>query len=145
MGEIKRASRESRRKSELAQANWKQKWRRALADGAPLTSTCPAWLRPVDGAFEPIPEAAAAVAQVFKLRLEGLGKTRIARTMNSNGGWRPPSGGWKESYIHQLLRDRHVLGEHQPKTAAPAAEDDDRKGQRVPVGEPILDYYPHNL
>ena len=46
----------------------------------------------------------------------------------------PGSKGWQMSYVSKILTNRAVVGEYQPHTKT--------GGRRVPVGEPISDYFP---
>jgi Recombinase len=45
-----------------------------------------------------------------------------------------PSPKWDQSTIHNMLRNRATIGEHQPKRI--------RNGKRVPDGNPIPGFYP---
>lgn len=75
-------------------------------------------------------------------RLEGKGVTAIAKELNETPGiWKPDKKdrrkktvGWRESYIQKILRNREVIGEYQPHKVV--------DGKRVPVGDPIPDYFP---
>jgi DNA invertase Pin-like site-specific DNA recombinase len=132
---IERAHAESKRKSDLASANWRQKRKLALEENKVLTLRAPAWLRlNGDGGFHLIPEAAEAVRLIFKLKLEGLGKFAIEKKLNQSAPWRPKNG-WRSSFIEKILRTRAVLGEFQPHRL-------DKDGKRVPDGDAIPGYFP---
>jgi hypothetical protein len=145
---IDRANGESQRKHDLAQATWKQKRAIASADQM-LTARAPAWLkiivhkvndRVVGRDVSVIPEAAETVKLIFKLKLEGFGKGSIEKKLNQSAPWTPPKnkkgngGTWRASFIEKILRSRAIIGEFQPHTIV--------DGQRTPVGEPIVDYFP---
>ena len=138
--EIKRAHRESERKSKLQQAAWNHKREQANENGSILTARAPAWLAVRDRHFEVIPKAAEAVRMIFKLKLSGMGKGSIVRTLNAEAPWTPPksckrtSEGWRESYVAKILSNRGVLGEYQPCKGRGAA--------RKPEGDLIPNYYP---
>ena len=83
------------------------------------------------------------------MKLEGVGSESIAKRLNrdeldkqhqSLPFWLPKPkrkysvGGWRNSYINKILRNRAVLGEYQPYTKI--------DGKRQPVGEPVKDYFP---
>ena len=134
IGQVARAHDESKRKSSLGIASWDEKRRRALEDGRPLTKRVPKWLVCEGGVIKAIPEAAKAIRMIFKLKLKGYGKGRIAKTLNAEAPWPSPSGTWRDSYISKILATPAVIGVFQPHTG---------KGKnREPAGEPIPGYYP---
>jgi DNA invertase Pin-like site-specific DNA recombinase len=137
---LDQAHKASARKSRLVAAA-KAAGRKRAREGGVFTANCPRWLRlGAAGKFEVIPEGAAAVARLFDLYLSGLGPGAIARQMNREGGWSPPSSGkrvttgWRLSYVRKVLDSRTVIGEYQPHKLV--------NGRRVPDGEPIANYYP---
>lgn len=139
-----RAYSESKFKSERVGDAWRIK-RDKLARGEDIkkSAQCPAWLE-LDRAtneFVEIPERVALVRRIFDLTDAGVGKERIAAMLNDEGiaTWgRGKRAGvkWHASYIQKVTQSPTVLGEYQPC----------RKGRadatRVPVGEPIANYYP---
>jgi DNA invertase Pin-like site-specific DNA recombinase len=145
MGEIRRANEESKRKSYLVGNAWKQKKRLATEQGVYMTRKIPHWLVLSDDkkTCTPIPEAAKTIKLIYKMRLAGKGKDIITKELNLLGDkiWRPrkspnnPTGKWNTTYVNDILRTRHVLGEFQPMKRI-------AKGLREPDGEPIKDYYP---
>lgn len=132
---------ESKKKADRISASWENK-RKLARDGKVLSKNAPAWLRVKDGKFEVIPEAAETVRWIFQLKLDGFGKRSIERKLNgSPSTWVPErrskrqrTGGWRHSYIEKIIRSRTVLGELQLFRKV--------DGKRVPVGDPIPDYYP---
>ncbi len=133
-----RASEESRRKSDLVGKSWENK--RKQIGTRKMTGRAPAWLKLSKDKtqFEPVADSVAVVKKLFKLALSGHGITSILKTLQN--GKVPPIGNqgnsttWHRSYIVKILRSRAVLGEFQPCTM--------NNGKRVPVGEPIADYFP---
>src|SRR5207253_242472 len=96
----------------------------------------PAWVRVVDGRFELVEPAAAAVRRIFRLAREGLGITAIKRRLVEEKV--PPfgtSGEWCRASVAAIVRSRRVVGEYQP-----------RKGSTMktarPDGPPIANYFP---
>lgn len=140
IGQILRAHGESKRKSELGKANWKQKRKLAFENGTILTGRCPVWLTVKDKKFEVIREAEETIEMIFDLKLKGVGKQTIAKRLNKEAIWTPPKNkrsngsGWRESYIQKILQNRAAIGEYQPHRIV--------NGKREPVGEPITNYYP---
>jgi DNA invertase Pin-like site-specific DNA recombinase len=109
---------------------------KARATGLAVTAKVPAWLKAEVGRKAvAIPEHAKTVARIFELAAVGLGAKRITRTLEEEK--RRPFGRnteWSPEYVQKILRSRAVLGEYQPHKLAGK--------RRVPVGEPIPDYYP---
>lgn len=145
---------ESANKSRVSSRNWTQK-RKAAAD-KPLTAQCPAWLKmKADrSGFEIIVAKANWVRKAFALAIDGMGSNKIAQRLDkltegkSIVQRKRHSGStkWEPSYIHQLMRDRAVLGEYQPHRKV---EKQVKEGTRTvirmrnePTGEPVRGYYP---
>jgi hypothetical protein len=98
---------------------------------------CPGWLDLSEDRTSFIfkPERAEIVRRIFEASISGLGGYTIAKQLNAKKV--PPFGPspkWDQSTIHNLLRNRATIGEHQPKRYW------NRKG--FPVGDPIPNYYP---
>jgi len=135
---------ENQRKIKRQREKWEAK--RSNGTNAPLTATCPNWIKPiiafdergnkVTKGFELIPAYAAIVKRIFDLSLKGLGNTAIVKHFNANGV-KPigDSDGWHQSVVDRILKNRAVLGEFQPHEYK-------EKRKRVPIGEPIPNYYP---
>src|ERR1700681_2249011 len=100
-------------------------------------SACPGWLRLSEDrtSFIFMPDRADIVRTMFELSIAGLGGYTIAKQLNAKKvpafG---PSPKWDQSTIHNMLRNRATIGEHQPKRI--------RNGKRVPEGDPIPGFYP---
>jgi DNA invertase Pin-like site-specific DNA recombinase len=143
---VERAHAESKRKSDLSQANWKHKRKIASKDQM-LTSLLPAWFkvtptkvndRVVGREVSVIPEAKGTIVRIFKMKLDGLGRRAIVKRLNQSASWTPKgpqrkSSGWPAPYVQKILSNRAVLGEFQPHRM--------QDGRRVPEGEPIAKYY----
>jgi len=135
-----RANEESSIKGDRVARKWAEKQKSAAADGVKITKMCPKWLKLSDGKFVKIPDRVKVVQRIFKLALSGMGQTAICRRLTDDGAEPFPtmkgkaSKAWHSSYICRILSGRQVLGEYQPHTSV--------NGKRVPVGEPIADYYP---
>jgi DNA invertase Pin-like site-specific DNA recombinase len=126
---LERAAEESERKAGRLAAAWGQK-KRLAREGTIMTHRLPAWIEEVDGELCLIPEAAAAVRQVFQLAAAGYGVPAIIRKLTEDGV--PPigrTGRWTRSYIAILLKDGRVRGLYQPKRGK------DKDGEAI-------DYYP---
>lgn len=138
---IQRAQDESKQKSRRIRESRKSGRKAAREEGKILTSRAPAWLRVEGDKFVAIPEAAKMIRLIFDLKLKGLSIAAIERRLNDVGGWTPPqqrksqrTGGWRDSYIKKILRNRAAIGEFQPFEKV--------NGKRQPVGEPIEGYFP---
>ncbi|HDR17013.1 MAG TPA: recombinase family protein [Desulfobacteraceae bacterium] len=136
-----RAHEESATKAKRLSSAWKEK--RARIHEQPMTAKTPGWicLSKDRAKFELIPEVAAAVKAIFRMKAGGKSTHMIERELNDNPKlWKPPqdgrnkAGGWRKSYIEKILRNRSVIGEFQPHMLI------ERK--RQPIGEPIKDYFP---
>ena len=133
------ANEESEKKATRLAAAWSAK-RARLERGETevLTRRAPGWLT-VEGSpprFVVIPERAAVVQRIFEETVAGAGKHLIARRLNLDNV--PVFGradGWHASYVQKILNSSAVLGEFQPGMKP-------RGEARIPVGEPIPDYYP---
>lgn len=132
---LSRAHEESETKSKRLKSAWEQK--RKNIRTKPLTAKAPAWLSldKKTGRFKKLPKRCQLVERAFTLYLEGYGADRIARIFNTEG---IPAfqgkNGFHKSYIQKILNNYAVIGTFQPYIR------DGRK--RVPIGEPIPDYYP---
>jgi len=103
-----------------------------------LTS-CPSWLKISDDrlSFVYVPERAEIVRKIFDLSIAGLGSYTIAKQLTRQGVVPfTPSNRWEHTTIDNMLRNRAVLGEFQPKSFVGGND----KG--VPIGDPVSDYYP---
>jgi hypothetical protein len=109
---------------------------RARETGLAVTARVPAWLKAEVGKKAvAIPEHGKTVQRIFELAGIGLGAKKIVRQLAEEK--RKPFGkntAWSPEYVQKILRNRAVLGEYQPHKLAGE--------KRVPVGEPIPDYYP---
>jgi DNA invertase Pin-like site-specific DNA recombinase len=141
---LQRAWDESQQKSKRLKAARNSERAKARTENRTLSRMVPLWIKVTpEGERIVIPEAAKAIRQLFKLKLQGMGAERIARKLNQGDGWKPPkqqnrqSGGWRQSYVKKILSYRAVLGEHQPHLIVGG-----RNGKRIPDGDPIPNYYP---
>ena len=95
--------------------------------------------------FEIIPERAQVINLIFDMKLEGKGSKRTARELNQSNLWKPPGRNgrppsWRENSIDNILHNnRSVIDEFQQQKFIKTK---DGKRERIPVGDPILDYYP---
>jgi DNA invertase Pin-like site-specific DNA recombinase len=146
------AAEESRKKSVRIKDD-RQAKRAAARDGrTPFGKAHPVWLRLVGqekdsrgrvvkaGRFEIDDEKAALVRRMFEMAAEGYGVGRIARILNVECPAGMTGKGWRPSYIRTVLRNRAVLGEHQPHTGVSSRKG--KKSTREKSGEPIPNFYP---
>jgi DNA invertase Pin-like site-specific DNA recombinase len=133
-----RAHEESMVKSMRSREAWKQRRRRARAEGSPHKGKYPAWLVLTTAGYKADPARERTVKTVFALAREGLGAGRIAAWLNARPKEHPPMGNcgkWIEAYVRLILRSRSALGEYQPRRR-------DQGGRVVADGSPVQGYYP---
>jgi len=141
---------ESFRKSMHLKSVWHNKREALLTDplnAKKMTSRCPSWLYldKSKNEYIPIPERIETVKLIYKLYIEGLGKTAIAKYLNVKGV--EPFGDsvnsarkakmWRESSINKIISEKYgrsTLGELQPYCMV--------DGKRSPTGDTIKGYYP---
>jgi len=118
-----------------------QVWDQRRLKGKRVDGLKPAWIDIENGAYVVNDKRRDILIRIFTETANGIGTDKIARRLNVDNidswgaqrrdGSRPK---WGSSYIQNLLKGRAVLGEHQHHK---------REGnRRVPVGDPIPDYYP---
>ncbi len=130
---MSRAHEESAMKSQRISQAWSQK-RKNVGERI-LTKNIPNWLEIKNGKIVAIPERKKLIRRMFDMKVGGQGALSISRTLNKEGvpTWGRASK-WNSSYIRKTLPNRAVLGEFQPGKRI--------DNKRVPVGPPIIDYYP---
>jgi Recombinase len=117
-----------------------------LAKSGKLTAA-PGWLALSQDrrSFVFLSDRAEVVKQIFEMSAAGVGGYTIANQLNANGiPAFSPASKWDQSTIHNMLSNRAVVGEFQPKKYMTAKDSSrgvrDRKG--TPAGDPIKNYYP---
>ncbi len=130
------AHEQSKEKSRRVGSVWAAK-RQNARSGQPMFRKCPAWLEwsIEKSGFIARQDAIPAVEYIFARTIEGCGQRQLVSELNAQFPPLGSSGKWNSSYVQKVLSDRAVLGEFQPHSF-------NAKGERVPVGEPIRDYYP---
>jgi DNA invertase Pin-like site-specific DNA recombinase len=126
---------ESRRKSDRVGNAWKNK--RDNAKFKKLTARCPAWLKLADDRshFTLIPDKAEIVRRIFDECVSGIGAYATVRRLNDDkipslARGRP----WQKSSLDKILTNEAAIGLFQPHKKS--------NGRSVPVGDPIVDYFP---
>jgi len=131
---LQRAYEESQRKSRLITTAREQERKAARDEKKILTRRCPAWLTVTpEGRFAEIKEATATIRMMFNSRFKGIGFGTIEAKLNESSAWQRPNG-WRTSYIKKIITNPAVIGIYQPHSRT--------SGERVPIGDPIPDYYP---
>lgn len=157
-----RAYDESKSKSDRLRKVWGKKKAQTIQGLAVriVTSECPRWLVPTEDktGFVVLDDKVESVKRVFQMRIAGHGISHIVSTANAEH-WPAPGkqpvqqadesdedfdkrkhlNTWHTSLVGRLLKNRALLGEYQPHINDP---DPKRPHNRIPVGEPIKDYYP---
>jgi DNA invertase Pin-like site-specific DNA recombinase len=126
--ELIRGNRESARKSQLVGDAKARKKQTLIAGGdrsKPYTRQTPAWLRWNDESklYEPLPERAAIVLEIFERADAGDGIDRIAKDLNSRavdtwGGRRGQrkADHWRGSYMRKIMMSPAPIGSFIPHT-----------------------------
>ncbi|MCJ2117003.1 recombinase family protein [Methylobacterium sp. J-001] len=138
---LSRAHEESVMKSFRLRETWERK--RGKASTERLTDRVPAWLTVIDGKIGPNGRRPDVVREIFGYLADGWGRDRIAALLNRRGEEPWGHGArWHGGTVQKLTDSRAVIGEFQPHRLIYV----ERKGamvpRRVPVGDPIADYYP---
>jgi len=131
---MSRAHEESAMKSKRSAASWENRRKLAVETKRPVSGQCPHWLNLSDDrmSFEVIEEYAEIIRLIFKQSIAGVGRRKIAASLNAKGvkPFGPRASKWHTSYVAKLLSSRSIIGEYQPT----------KGGQ--PDGPVITGYYP---
>jgi DNA invertase Pin-like site-specific DNA recombinase len=137
-----RANEESEAKRDRISRVWANK--RVNAKSRPITSICPAWLKPTRDKklpFEIIEERAAIVRSIFEDSARGIGNYVIVKRLNENrvqpfgSRKKQGNGGWHTGSINRIPSSRATIGEFQPHRKPV-------NNERIPDGDSIKDYFP---
>ncbi|WP_430912743.1 recombinase family protein [Methylobacterium sp. sgz302541] len=141
---LMRAHEESRIKSERLQATWTQK--RAKIATRKLTARVPGWLRKDGDGFVEVKKRVEVVRRIMQLLADGFGRDFIARVLNADPDpeKRPWGHGtqWHGGTVQKITDNRALIGEFQPHKLVFERVNGVRVSTRIPVGDPIPDYFP---
>ncbi|BAQ45830.1 recombinase family protein [Methylobacterium aquaticum] len=141
---LMRAHEESRMKSKRLSATWEEKRRKVGA--TKLTGRCPGWLTLVGNEFELNEKRVAVVNEIMGYLADGWGRDRIAQRLNNDPDPDKRCWGhgrsWHGGTVQKLTDNRALIGEFQPHKLVFEERAGKLVGKRVPVGDPIPDYYP---
>ncbi len=138
---LMRAHEESLMKSKRLKETWAEK--RKNIGTRRLTARVPGWLHEVNGVLEVHPKRGRIVEQIMGLLADGWGRDRIARHLNANNVACWGHGrSWHGGTVQKITDNRALLGEFQPHKLEHSERAGVRVAKRVPVGDPIPDYYP---
>ena len=141
---------ESLKKSSRLKSSWVG--RRAIADRAPITGNCPAWLQPVYElvrnkkvlvSFDVIEEKADIVRDIYRMAAEGVSVEGMCKLYNEKGTLTlTGSKNWYRQQINRVLSAKSVIGILEPMVTEYERDDEDvQKRKRIPLPE-VADYYP---
>ncbi len=146
-----RANEESAIKSIRVKDVWNRRRTEARKSGKLIFGRVPAWLKVENGKLKVIPERAAIVREIFRLSIDGYGTFAIAQKINakhqnfSGRVIRDKTTGkprkithFSNATLHDMLTNRAVLGEFQPRELKRVHG----KNTFINSGDPIKDYYP---
>lgn len=132
IGQLARGHGESKRKSDMIGAWWRERITSVRERGEFIITHLPHWIKVKDGKPFIPSDCQRALTRLFELAAAGHGGHLLIKRLRAE---KVPafgkSGDWKHAYIVKLLRDRRVLGEYQPRT---------KNGK--PDGAPIPNYFP---
>lgn len=144
MMSLMRAHEESSVKSKRLKATWEEKRRKA--HDRKLTARAPAWLDLVDDVFVRNEKRVTVVNEIMGYLADGWGRDRIARKLNADPDPDKRCWGhgrsWHGGTIQKLTDNRALIGEFQPHKLLHVERRGMLVAKRVPVGDPIPDYYP---
>lgn len=142
------ANEESKKRSERIGEYWDEQRKKAREGNAILSPQLPAWcyLDVKTNTIKVDEKKAEPVRYIFKRTIEGVGQKLLCKEMNEryrpitkprkntkNNQYSKPR--WNTSYLCDLLNNRQVIGELQPRKR-------NSKGKYVAYGKPIENYYP---
>lgn len=111
IGAITLGHQESLQKGHRVGSAWEQKRKAAKETKRKLTSKAPAWLKSVEGGFQPIPARVKIVRDIFESFAGGESQNSIVRRINQA---KLPVWGrgqrWNRTYINKILASEAVVG-----------------------------------
>lgn len=130
---MQRANEESEIKSKRISAVWEAK--RRDPKNTKKTRKCPTWLNVTEDSMGfIINDRVEVVRKAFELSSLGLGNLKVAKQLNLLNYKTDRGRDWSPANVSQLLKNRMVLGEYQPRKR--------QDNKNVSVGDCIADYYP---
>ena len=139
---MSRAHEESLRKVQTLRGGWVRK----RADRTrKLTRKCPTWLTVSEDGTDFIVDwhRVGVIERMLRELAAGIGRDKIARRLNVEGE-KPWGHGreWHGGTVTKFTDNGALIGRFQPCTVERKIVDGVRRERRIPVGEPIEDYYP---
>lgn len=146
---MSRAHEESATKARRLREAWIEK--RKLIHEEKVTARAPHWLilSKDRKRFSPDPKRVPVVERIFREYIDGIGQGTIAARLNKDkipsfgkAKNQDTSDGWHGGTVSKIIPNRAVTGWYQPHRIEKVEVNGVRKKVRVPVGDPIPDYYP---
>lgn len=106
---IERAYGESERKSRMASKSWKNRHVKALEQGVALKTNHPRWIKIVGDTYEVLEEQTNIITKIFEMYLEGHSVSVLLDYLHENNILNN-SKRWTRTSLHQILRDRRLIG-----------------------------------
>lgn len=119
---IERAYGEADRKSRMATKSWKNRHTITIEQGIALKTNHPRWLKIVGDHYEILAEQQVVFKHIFEKFLEGYGISVLLDYLNDNG-IRNVNRRWTRTSLHQILRDRRLIGYNKDLLIYPQAID----------------------
>lgn len=114
-----RAHEESATKASRAADKWQSVFKKARENGTPVGRRVSKWLMLEGDKYIVNEERAAIVRRVFDMCIRGHGLVAISQALNREGIPAFRDGTWCPSSVSDMLGNRAVLGEYQPKDGGP--------------------------
>ena len=139
---MSRAHEESVRKVQTLRGAWVRK----RADRSrKLTRKCPTWLTVSEDGTDFIVDdyRVGIIKRMLRELAAGIGRDKIARRLNAEGE-KPWGHGreWHGGTVTKFTDNEALIGRFQPCTVERKIVDGVRIERRIPIGDPIEDYYP---
>jgi len=134
---------ESAQKSERIRFTLNRHKQESIKGGRKYSGKVPSWLELAEDkmSFGFVPDQVEAVKLMFNMRAKGASFGKIEAELNKQG-FKPvkkkKETRWYEATVARILKYRQVIGEQQVHEMQTI----DGKKKRVPIGDPIKNYYP---
>lgn len=138
---MSRAHEESARKAQRLRSAWIAKRERT---DRKMTARVPSWLTLSEDRTTFTPNGKEAiVVRILEELASGIGRDKIARRLNKDD-IQPWGRGreWHGGTVQKVTDNEAVIGRFQPHRIETTIVDGKKRVRRIPVGDPIDDYYP---
>ena len=138
---MSRAHEESARKAQRLRSAWVGKRERS---DRKMTARVPSWLTLSEDRTTFIPNGKEEIViRILEELASGIGRDKIARRLNKDEikPW-GPGREWHGGTVQKVTDNEAVIGRFQPHRIETTIVEGKKRVRRIPVGDPIEDYYP---